>query len=316
MTLDSGLDRGQRSYDPEFLRGAFVNLLGLMAKIIAPLFLVFVTWMFGPAIMGLYLLAMFISDIAATAANSGFVDATTLFASRHVDAAATDKNAQKRLLQVLANGFAFSVGASILLAALLFLSAPALIAALYPQYENLAVALRLLAVSLPDMALSCIAIAATKAYMRMEYDAGIIGLGRPLCSLTLSVLAWRLDGGLAGLLLAQLATHWLIAASSLWGMSRHVPIGLVLRAVRALEVDRAILAFAIPQSLNMTFNRYATRFDLIMLGAFGHSAGDLAFYGTAALITSQLRQIKLVFSGALAPVTAEAVNDIETPRAQ
>ena len=304
MTSNPDHDHDQRNYDREIVRGAFVNLLGLIAKTIQPLRLVFVTWMFGPAIMGLYLLAMFINDIAAAAANSGFVDATTLFASRHVDAARTDEQPQDRFNQVLANGFVFAVGASTLLALLMFLSAPTLAAALYPQHQNIALALRLMALALPAMALSSIAIAATKAFMRMEYDAGIIGLAQPLCSLTLSVLAWRLDGGLVGLLLAQLVTHWLIAAAALWGMSRHVPVGLVFRAVRALEVDRAILSFAIPQSLNMTFNRYATRLDLIMLGVFGRSADDLAFYGTAALITSQLRQIKLVFSGSLAPVTA------------
>ena len=36
-------------------------------------------------------------------------------------------------------------------------------------------------------------------------------------------------------------------------------------------MHRAMLGFAVPQSLNMTFNRFLTRFDALMLAAFGFS---------------------------------------------
>jgi O-antigen/teichoic acid export membrane protein len=65
-----------------------------------------------------------------------------------------------------------------------------------------------------------------------------------------------------------------------------------------------MLEFAIPQSLNMTLNKYVTRLDVVLLAKFGQPAPMLAYYSTAALITANLREVKLIFSGALAPVAA------------
>jgi hypothetical protein len=55
-----------------------------------------------------------------------------------------------------------------------------LVARLYPTHPEVAPALRLLAWSLPFAAFSTSAVSATKFHMRMEYDAGIMGFGRPV----------------------------------------------------------------------------------------------------------------------------------------
>ena len=73
---------------------------------------------------------------------------------------------------------------------------------------------------------------------------------------------------------------------------------------QAIELDSEVLRFAIPQNLNMTFNRYLSRLDVIMLGAFGFGDAMLAFYASGALITSNIREIKLIFSQAFAPIAA------------
>lgn len=289
-----------RDYDRHLVRGAFFNLLGLVAKLVHPLFFLIVTWFFGPALVGLYFLAVFIGEIAQSAVTSGFNDATTLFASRHAD----DPAAEDRLYRVLGNAFAVTGGLSLLLLVGLCSGAGWLVEYLYPDRPALADALRLLAFSLPPAAVAQVGVAATKARMRMEYDALINGLVKPLALLGASLVAWALDAGLLGLIAAHVVTQCILALMATRAMARHFDLRQVVRATLHPVWDREILRFAIPQTANMTFNKYLTRVDVIMLGAFGFSNWHLAFYAAAALIATNLREVKLIFAQALAPVAA------------
>jgi O-antigen/teichoic acid export membrane protein len=140
--------------------------------------------------------------------------------------------------------------------------------------------------------------------MRMEYDAGIMGFGRPVLQLLGSTIVWLLGGGLVGLMAATLCTHIAVASLALWAFLRHFDGRRVLAATLRPTLNRPMLEFAIPQSLNMTLNKYVTRLDVLLLAKFGQPPEMLAFYSTAALVTSNLREVKLIFSGALAPVAA------------
>ncbi len=294
-------------YDAHLVRGALVNIVGLIAKLVHPLFFVVVTWLFGPELVGLYFLAVFIADIATTAAASGFADATLIFASHDADSAqkgAADSDAASRLYRVLGNGFAVGVGSSTILVPALYFGAGALVTHFYPDRPGLESALHILAWSIPLTALPQIAIAATKARMLMQYDAFIMGFARPLCLLGFSLIAWALDAGVDGLMWAQVGAQAVVSALSIGALAKHFDLRRVLRNTFKPHFDRRLLRFAIPQSMNMTANRYLTRLDVFMLAAYGYSNAQIAFYAAAAIITSNLREVKLVFSQALAPVAA------------
>jgi O-antigen/teichoic acid export membrane protein len=293
---------GQSRYHRELVRGVLFNAIGLMGKLIEPLFFLVITWLFGPVVMGGYLLTTFLGDVAATAVTAGYVDAATIFGSHHADE--SDGESVDRLYQVLGNALAFAVGSSALIVVAAYVGAGPLVAALFPQQAELAEVLILLSWSLPPFAFARIAVAATKARMYMRYDAAIMGFGKPLLLLAFGIAAWALGAGLRGLILAHVGTQLMLAIASGWALSRHFDLGRVATAVLRLRVHRRVHGFALPQSLNMTFNRYIARLDVIMLAAFGHAAAELAFYGTAALITSNLQQVRLVFSTAVAPVAA------------
>jgi O-antigen/teichoic acid export membrane protein len=292
----------QSRYHRQLVRGIMFNTMGLAGKAIEPVFFLAVTWLFGPVVMGVYLLTTFLGEVAATAVTAGYVDAATIFGSHHADEA--DEQATDRLYQVLGNAMAFAIAASASIVVAAHLGARALAAALFPEQEGLAEALILLSWSLPPLAFARIAMAATKARMLMRYDAAIMGFGKPVFLLTFGVAAWGVGAGLPGLIWAHVGTQLVLAFISGWALSRHFSLRSILSAVFRLRVHRRLHLFAWPQSLNMTFNRYIARLDVIMLAAFGHAAAELAFYGTAALITSNLQQVRLVFSTAVAPVAA------------
>lgn len=300
----SDKDETQRKYDKAIARGALINLLGLSAKLINPLTLLLIPWLFGTDILGIYILAIFINDIVTVAVTSGLVDAATLFASRHVEGAKKDPAEAKAINRVMANAFTVSIGVSLVLFLAVYFGAELFVKTIYPEHPELVSPLRILAGGLPAAAFSRISIAGTKAYLRMEYDAAILGFFQPFTLLTIAVLVKLTGGGLNGLMTAQLSAYWVGAVLSLWALSRHFSLPGLFAAIKTFRFEREIISFAIPQSINMTFNRYATRLDVIMLGAYGASAKMLGLYGIASLITNEMRQAKLVFSSALAPVTA------------
>jgi len=296
-------------YLRQLARGSAVNAVGLIGKVLDPGFLLVVTWLFGPAVVGVYLLALFLIEMAATLATAGLADATTVFGSR---LSAGDEGAQEtsdEVHRVLGVAFGLAIIASLCVVVAAYLGADLLVSALYPEMPQLAPALKLFAWSIPPLAVARLSVAGTKARMRMEYDAVIFGFARPLLILLLGVLSWWLDTGLQGLIAAFVVAHCLLALFGLGALSRYFEVGRVWRSLGRFSGTRQLLAFAIPQNLNMTVNRYLARIDVIMLGALGHQAPELAFYGTAALIAGNLRQIRLVFGTAMLPVATRHHRD-------
>lgn len=288
-------------YDSQLARGAVINLIGLVAKLVHPLFFVLITWFFGTSVVGLYFLAIFIVQVADSAVTAGYNDATTIFGSAHAD---PESPTAPQLYQVLGNAFAITLGLSGVLMLVGLFGIEPLVTSLYADKPELEGALRILLWSLPLTALPQVCIAATKALMFMGYDTSINGFAKPLVLLATSLLAWFLDAGLEGLMWAHVATQAVVTVLALWAFRRHFSLALTLQAIRNFRLEREMLRFALPQNLNMTFNRYLTRLDVIMLGAFGFSNHQLAYYSAAALVTSNLREIKLIFSSALGPIIA------------
>jgi O-antigen/teichoic acid export membrane protein len=294
----------QQRYDRALKRGALFNTLGGIAKLVQPLFVVVVTWLWGPAVMGPYLLAISFMEILSGAIVSGYADATTIFASRHVDAAVDDPTRRRALYDVLGNALVCSLALSVACALLAQLAAGWLIARFFSQYRELLPGLYFLLWALVPRSASQVAIGATKATLRMEYDALLNGMLHPLALLVLSLCAYALGGGLAALCTVHLLVELLVCALAFIALARMYDLRALAGAVRDFRLDRTLLGFALPQSLNLTLNRYVARLDGIMLAWLGLGAVQLGYFGTAALLTSNLAQLRMVFTGALAPVAA------------
>jgi len=287
-------------YARQLARGVRANLVGLAGKLIHPVFILLVTWMYGPDTMGLYFLTLIVAQIVGSAVASGYHDATLIFGAHVAD----EDAAEGKLYQVLANGFGISGVLAVTAMLAGWFGADLLVAHVFTDKPSLVPALRIAACVIPAAAFVDIGLAATKARMHMEYDAAFNGYLRPLVSLAFATLAWWVDGSLAALMLAHLAAELCLAAGVLWALTRHFDLRRLLRAIRTLRPDRRMLRFAVPQSLNVTLIRYLVRLDVLMLGAFAYDDAMLAFYATGALITYNMREIQLIFSHALVPVAA------------
>ncbi len=291
-------------YAGEIKRGALFNFLGGVAKLAQPLSILCVTWLWGPSFTGAYLLGQSLLEIVSACLCSGCSDATTIFGSRHAELAAHDEREERALYRVFANMFAVTGGASLLLALAALLCAAPLVHHVFPHYAELLPGLYWLAFSLVPRSLGLVAIAATKAMMRMEHDAWVQGVVFPISLLVAYLVVFAAGGGLLALCAAQLVVELLTCALAFSAFRRYFSLARVGSALRDGEWDRRLLGFALPQSLNLTFNRYIARVDAIMLASFGLAEADLAYFATAAYLTSNLGQIRTLFSGALAPALA------------
>lgn len=290
------------AYDKQLKRGAIVNLFGLFAKLVHPLLLVVIPWLFGTDVMGLYFLSVFLVDIVNYLVYSGYCDATAIFASHYTDR--EDARSRQALYRVFANAMAIPTGLGLIVALISIPAVGPFVAAIYPDKPELVGALHILAWTVPIWSLSSICIAATKALMKMEYDVIINSTVYPLLLLALMVVAWWLGLGLIGLMLARLIAQVVVLVLSLWAFAQHFDFKETFKAISDFTFDREMFRFVLPQNLNMTFNRYLTRLDVLMLGAFGFSNHLVAFYSAGALITSNVREVKQIFTSILGPIIA------------
>jgi O-antigen/teichoic acid export membrane protein len=301
---DRSAERDQRSddrYHQAITRGALVNLLGALARLGYPLFLLLVTRLWGSAFGGLYLLAQALIEVASCAVIDAPGDATVVFASRHAEGARDDERARRQLYQVLGTTLRFGLGLGGLVAVGTLLVGRTVIHRLFPQYGALMPGIFLLGCTLIPRALSQTAISATKSLLHMKYDALLNGLAFPVMLLGGGAVVYFAGGGLTALLGMQLGAECALAVLALVVFARHFSLRELAAAVR-WPAHRGVLGFLLPQGLNLTFNRYIGRLDGIMLAAFGLSQSQLGYFSTAALLTGLLAQIRMMFSGALAPV--------------
>ncbi|MGI9175688.1 MAG: oligosaccharide flippase family protein [Rhodothermales bacterium] len=285
------------SYQREMARGALTNAFGVIGKIAGPSLLIVVTRLYGADVFGLYIAATALIEMSIAFLTAGFRDAALLFVARHAE----DESEQETLYQALSNALAWSLGFAGLLIVLGWTVAPSVLRALYEFGDRLAPMVRWMVLALPLLAFDRIVVAATQGLKIMKYDALVNGGLRPVALLGTSVAVWFVSPDEMGLAAAYVITQVLVAAAAVFIYTRELAWRPLGAALRHLRFNRELLAFALPQNLNTTFERFLTNIDVLMLGLFNVSATTVGLYGAGALIVREIRQIKLVFSSAFAP---------------
>lgn len=279
-------------------RGALVNGLGIVGKIAGPAFLVVVTRLYGAETFGIFVTASSLVEMAVAFLTTGFKDAALLYIARHAD----DEGDRPALYDALANALAFSLALALGLLVLAFVGGPMVLDRLYPQFsEALVPAVHLMALALPAMVFSRVVLATTQGLKIMKYDAFVGGYGGPIALLLAALTFWFWRPDVLGLAAAYAVAQGLVFLVSVWIYAREFEWRLLGDAFRRFRLNREMIAFALPQNLNMTFNRFITNLDVLMLGALGMSAAGVGVYGVGSQIVREIRQVKFAFSNAFAP---------------
>ncbi|HUT79246.1 MAG TPA: polysaccharide biosynthesis C-terminal domain-containing protein [Polyangia bacterium] len=288
------------AYSGAIVKGAVVNAMGIAGKAIVPVFFIIAAKLYGASAMGLFYLAYTMITVAESLVSAGFNSGTVMYASRYLD----DPSKEHELYRILSNSFAISLGVSLLLILFTRVGGAQLILAHYPQ-ENLLSAVQRMTLALPFIVTSTVVVAATKAHLTMKWDAIFFGFTRPILLTVFALFFYLFEMGLEGLIIGYLMTEVTICAAALVVFGRYFSYGKLFGQIFRFRFSSALLWFAIPQSLNTTFNTFITNVDVIMLGYFGVDERMLWAYGMGSQVVRNIRQVKLALSGSFAPVVAK-----------
>jgi len=278
-------------------RGTVVNFLGVIAKLMLPVFYIAITRLYGPAVFGVYLLANTVIELAISFTFSGFQNGVILFTARH----AHDPAERPQVYQVLANTILVVLALTGLAIVLAFTAGPSFLEARYGR-EGLVEAVQIMALTLPFLAVPRIVVGATRGLMIMRYDLYLLGLATPMALLAVACSLYLVDSSVRGLAWAYFASNAAVSVLAVAVFRRHFSLRELRAAFRPFRFHRPLVIFSIPQGLNMTLVYYMSGISLLFLGAAEISRTTLAFFGTAAELTRQVRQIRIAFSNSFAPV--------------
>ncbi len=281
-------------------KGALVNVLGTIGKVLFPLFFILVTRLYGPEIMGIYFLIYKILDITVSLTVSGINDGMLMFLSRDID---NHKANENKIYMIISNGVVISLVITLLLIIIGYSGGFELLQQKYPQPEVVKSVQYMIWV-LPFVFIPIIIIAATKSLMIMKYEALMFGFIRPLLFSLFAVIFYFIEASLESLLIGYYLTSIIMSVCALIIFHKYFSFKKLLYKIIHFKVFKPLISFAIPQNINITFSTFITNLDVLMLGYFQFSPEMIGFYGMGAQITRNLREVKLAFSGSYAPIIA------------
>ena len=290
------------AYGRALLRGTLINVLGLSAKLLYPLLIFVLTRLFGAELMGHYFIGLAIIEIGTGAVTAGWAMAATVRVSPHAEISATDAESSSRMNATVGRALAYSLATATLFGLVVQIFSSWVIHNYFSNHIDLLPGIYFVGWAMVPTAFANVIGASSKAHLTMVWDAALGG-ARPLLLLATSVGAYLIGGGLTELLASYFISMVLLALLALVPFVRYFDWREVVKNIRPVW-DSGIIHFAVPHALNHTLTLYITRLDTILLGALGVASADLAWYATASYLTSNLQQIRIVFSTALAPVVA------------
>jgi O-antigen/teichoic acid export membrane protein len=282
------------------LRGAGTNALGLAARVVDPLFQIFITRVFGPAVVGVYKTAVPVVESAATLTVAGYQDGIIAYAGRHLGRGGD----ADRAYDIMANALVVSGVVSAGLGVLAFAGGPGFLRARFgPELlaGGLVAWVQLMIFAVPLLALVNLVAAATKTLLIMRYHAAVAPLRTGLMFLAAAAAALL---GLRrwGLPLAYLGANLVLAAAAVAVFARHFALARLAAALARFRWSGELTRFALPQNLNMALATLLPQMGTLLLGVSGTPAAEVAFYAAGAEIIQAVRQIRITASSAFAPM--------------
>jgi len=284
----------------QVLRGAGTNALGLLARVLDPLFEILVARLLGSGIFAVYRTALPLVESAATLTVAGYQDGIVALAGRHLNREAD----LPRVYQILANALVVALVVSVVVCFGTLLLGPTLLGRHFSAelvQGGLVPAVQLMIFSVPCMALINLVSAATRTLLIMRYSASLAA-ARTLILFPLVALAALGGFGLVAVPAAWLGASVILAGAAVVVFRRHYDLGRLANALRDFSWSGELTRFALPQNLNMALNTLLPGMGALMLGLLGAGTLEIAVYAAGAGMLQTIRQIRIIGSSAFAPM--------------
>jgi len=284
----------------QVLRGAGTNALGLLARVLDPLFEIFVARVLGSGVFAVYRTALPLVESAATLTVAGYQDGIVALAGRHL----TREADLPRVYHILANALVVALVVSVAVCAGAVLLGPALLTRHFSAelvQGGLVPAVQIMMFSVPCVAVINLVSAATRTLLIMRYAASLAA-ARTLVLFPLVGMAALAGAGIVAVPVAWLGASVVLAAAAVAVFRRHYEAGRLRDALRQFRWSGELTRFAIPQNLNMALNTLLPGMGALMLGLLGSGTTEIAIYAAGAGMLQTIRQVRIIGSSAFAPM--------------
>ncbi len=286
-------------FDAKVLRGAGVNVLGMIANSTTPFVMLVAMRLFGPTTVGAYVVAASLVRMLESSVGSGYTEGIVMYGGRYSHRMTEEH--QDRLYQGLAN--AVVVTTLLSLTALGLAWVPGLLASFVPS-ADVVVAVRLTLIALPFAVFRELVIAMTRARLIMRYNLILDNIILPLCALAFVSVGGATLPTLEVLCGAIVLSRIVTAGAAAWCLGHVFSLQRFWAAMRHFRFDRELTAFSLPHNLNLTFGQFAGGGDVLLLSVYGVPTEQVAFYGIASQFVRDLRTVRRSFGAILSPLVA------------
>ncbi|MDZ4696296.1 MAG: polysaccharide biosynthesis C-terminal domain-containing protein [Deltaproteobacteria bacterium] len=281
-------------------RGAAINVLGAVGRLALAASPLLGVRLFGDA-YGALALNLAGVGIVAFFCSAGFSDAVQFLCAhdgdRVLDAAQRERMAGVVLIAMTLSGL-LALIASL---SLHFWGTP--IGRLAFGRSDLGRLLSVVSLGIPFVAVTAIATAALRSSMRMGGDVFVKSFVIPIFFLGGALFARRFTVDPVGMAWAYVLAQAVGALFALAILARKIPLSHPVRAIQGAPL-RALMKFALPQSLNMALYQATFDLDIVLLGAAGTPDRLLGAYRVASEVSRQIFTIRVTFAGAYASLVA------------
>jgi O-antigen/teichoic acid export membrane protein len=296
--------RAPVDHTAELKRGAWTNLIALLASNFRGIFTFLVARLLGPAALGIFSVAWATTDLVSKVGIFGLDDTIITFIARAE--AAGDRDRSRAL-------FRLAVFLGVLQCALLAGISITIVRLFGPQLgldPEMGAALSVMLCAMPAVALYRINTAVSRGMKVMRHDIFSRGITETIVT-TLAFLA-ALWLGLKTFapeiaVIAGMGASGIVALFLAASLFRSAPRSSEPISYRA--ESRRLLAYAAPISAYDLLNAVIVRLDVVMLGCFvGRAPGvtltTLGIYGAAVEVAGGLRKVNQAFNPIFAPIVA------------
>lgn len=284
-------------------RAVLVNSLGLIAKLGIPAVFLAITWLFGASTFGRLVVALTAVQWISTAVAAGWMDAATVYVARALgdstDFSADDGAGHRMAACVLRYTLVTAIAAAFVIHVL----AGPIISRVFAPYTDLVPGIILLGWAIIPESISRWVAGICKAKFDMQPELWLLGVGVPASQLVTAFVVSATGGGIQELIVGFVIGQFVVCACALLLVRRVLSLSHVFKVISSAR-SREVLRFGLAQGMNLGANKYASRVDVLMLAAFGIPAWMVGWYSTAAMITHELRQVRIVFTTAFTPLVA------------
>lgn len=282
----------------DIIKGALVNLSGILAKSLNVIFFIFLGRFYGPAVTGLYLLSLATVDIISKLAILGLDRALITEGSKNLSA-----DNEKGFYRAVSNALITGLAASVVTFVFIELGAGFTVSFILNKSE-LEMPVRIMGMGLFFWTVSAVFIAASRSVRIMKYEVIIKSIAEPLIMLVSAVFLYRYNQGIKALSIAFVVSTMAGMVMSVYLFSRKFSLKELRNTIFSSGTGlKEMFLLSSPTGIYDMLNLLLQRVDFFVLTRFA-SVATAGVYGIAAEIAFSIKKVRQSFDPIFIPVVS------------